>query len=69
MMTPDEREQVIPKDITFRIGPRDYGVECAHCPETATYMLGRPYDLSPGGEIATPACATHAADYPPWNPR
>lgn len=54
---------------TFRVGPRHYeGARCHECGAEATYMLARPYDLSPGGEIATPACAEHAMGWPEWTP-
>lgn len=55
--------------ITFRIGPRDLrGTVCATCGKVAIYLLARPYDLKPGGEIATPSCAEHAMSYPQWVP-
>lgn len=59
-MSPVNEKQV------YRIGPRELGVECAQCDAAATYLLGTPYDLTPGGEVAKPACGAHAVGYPQW---
>lgn len=53
--------------ITFRIGPRDlHETKCDACGKLATYLLARPYDLAPGGEMASPSCAACAAGFPLW---